>query len=75
MGRKTDGYLLHLGFLLISCRYLFMADLKIVEEISSKLEPSKNVLTKIKTAPRAKKFRGMRTIAMHALVNKNDLFN
>ena len=56
MGRKTDGYLLHLGFLLISCRCLFMADLKIVEEISSKLEPSKNVLTKIETAPRAKKF-------------------
>lgn len=75
MGRKTDGYLLHLGFLLISCRCLFMADHKIVEEISSKLEPSKNVLTKIETAPSAKKFRGMRTIAMHALVNKNDLFN
>lgn len=52
-----------------------MADLKIVEEISSKLEPSKNVLTKIKTAPRAKKFHGMRTIATHVLVNKNDLFN
>lgn len=52
-----------------------MADLKIVEEISSKLEPSKNVLTKIETAPRTKKFRGMRTIATHALVNKNDLFN
>ena len=33
-----------------------MADLKIVEEISSKLKPSKNVLTKIETAPGAKKF-------------------